>query len=58
MGIEIEALAMFKEIAHYVITATLIICAVIAIKIKKQDILTTDGIFAIAGFALGCSSHL
>ena len=44
---------MFKEIAPYVITATLIICAVIAIKIKKEDILTTDGIFAVAGFALG-----
>ena len=44
---------MFKEIAPYVITATVIICAVIAIKIKKEDILTTDGIFSITGFALG-----
>ena len=44
---------MFKEIAPYVIIATLIICAVIAIKIKKEDILTTDGIFSITGFALG-----
>jgi len=44
---------MFKEIAPYVIAATVIICTVIAIKIKKQDILTTDGIFAVAGFALG-----
>ena len=44
---------MFKEIAPYVITATVIICALIAIKIKKQDILTTDGIFAVAGFMLG-----
>ena len=44
---------MFKEIAPYVITATVIICAVIAIKIKKEDILTTDGIFSVAGFVLG-----
>ncbi len=44
---------MFKELAPYVITATVIICALIAIKIKKEDILTTDGIFAVAGFALG-----
>ena len=44
---------MFKELAPYVITATVIICALIAIKIKKQDVLTTDGIFAVAGFALG-----
>ena len=44
---------MFKQIAPYVIAATVIICAVIAIKIKKEDILTTDGIFSVAGFALG-----
>jgi len=44
---------MFKELAPYVISATVIICALIAIKIKKQDILTTDGIFSITGFALG-----
>jgi hypothetical protein len=44
---------MFKELAPYVITATLIICTLIAIKIKKEDILTTDGIFSVAGFALG-----
>ena len=44
---------MFKELAPYVITATVIICAVIAIKIKKEDVLTTDGIFSITGFALG-----
>ena len=44
---------MFKEIAPYVIVATLIICAVIAIKIKKEDILTTDGIFSVVGFMLG-----
>ena len=44
---------MFEEIAPYVIVATLIICALIAIKIKKEDVLTTDGIFSIAGFALG-----
>jgi hypothetical protein len=44
---------MFKELAPYVITATLIICALIAIRIKKEDILTTDGIFSVAGFALG-----
>lgn len=44
---------MFKEIAPYVITATVIICAIIAIKIKKEDVLTTDGIFAVTGFALG-----
>ena len=44
---------MFKELAPYVITATVIICALIAIKIKKEDILTIDGIFAVAGFALG-----
>ena len=44
---------MFKELAPYVITATVIICALIAIKINKEDILTTDGIFAVAGFALG-----
>ncbi|MBE9592908.1 MAG: hypothetical protein IMF19_05455, partial [Proteobacteria bacterium] len=44
---------MFKEIAPYVITATVIICALIAIKIKKEDVLTIDGIFAVAGFMLG-----
>ena len=44
---------MFKELAPYVITATVIICTVIAIKIKKEDVLTTDGIFSITGFALG-----
>jgi len=44
---------MFKEIAPYVITATVIICTLIALKIKKQDVLTTDGIFSVAGFALG-----
>ena len=44
---------MFKELAPYVITATVIICALIAVKIKKEDILTTDGIFAVVGFALG-----
>ena len=44
---------MFKELAPYVITATVIICTIIAIKIKKEDILTTDGIFSVAGFALG-----
>jgi hypothetical protein len=44
---------MFKEIAPYIITATLIICAIIAIKIKKEDVLTIDGIFSVAGFALG-----
>ena len=44
---------MFKEIAPYVITATLIICALIAKKINKNDVLTIDGIFAVAGFALG-----
>ena len=44
---------MFKELAPYVITATVIICALIAIKINKEDILTTDGIFAVVGFALG-----
>ena len=44
---------MFKELAPYVITATVIICALIAIKINKEDILTTDGIFSVAGFALG-----
>ena len=44
---------MFKELAPYVITATVIICALIAIKIKKEDVLTTDGIFSVAGFGLG-----
>ncbi len=44
---------MFKELAPYVITATVIICALIALRIKKQDVLTTDGIFSVAGFALG-----
>ena len=44
---------MFKEIAPYVITATVIICAVIAIKIKKEDVLTTHGTFSVAGFVLG-----
>ena len=44
---------MFKELAPYVITATVIICALIAIKIKKKDVFTTDGIFSITGFALG-----
>jgi hypothetical protein len=42
-----------KEIAPYVITATVIICAVIAVKVKKEDVLTIDGIFAVAGFVLG-----
>ena len=44
---------MFKELAPYVITATVIICTVIAIKIKKEDVLTTDGIFSVVGFMLG-----
>ncbi len=44
---------MFKELALYVITATVIICALIAIKIRKEDVLTIDGIFAVVGFALG-----
>jgi hypothetical protein len=44
---------MFKELAPYVITATVIICALIAVKINKEDVLTTDGIFAVVGFALG-----
>ena len=44
---------MFKELAPYVITATVIICILIAIEIRKRDILTTDGIFAVVGFALG-----
>jgi len=43
---------MFKELAPYVITATVIICALIAIKIKKEEVLTTDGIFSTAGFVL------
>lgn len=44
---------MFKELVPYVITATVIICTLIAIKIKKKDVFTTDGIFSITGFALG-----
>ena len=44
---------MFKELAPYVISATLIICILIAIKIKKEDVLTTDGIFSVVGFMLG-----
>ena len=44
---------MFKELAPYVITATVTICALIAIKINKKGALTTDGIFAVVGFALG-----
>ena len=44
---------MFKELAPYVITATVIICALIALKIKKEDILTIDGIFVVVGFMLG-----
>ena len=48
---------MFKELAPYVITATVIICALIAIKIKKEAILTTDGIFAVAGFMLVMTVH-
>ena len=44
---------LFKEIAPFAITATLIICTLIAIKIKKKDILTTDGIFAVVGFGFG-----
>ncbi|MGB7002492.1 MAG: hypothetical protein WBE22_10925 [Halobacteriota archaeon] len=44
---------MFKELAPYVISATVIICALIAIKIKKEAILTIDGIFAVVGFMLG-----
>jgi hypothetical protein len=44
---------MFKELAPFVIAATVIICALIAIKIKKEDFFSTDGIFAVAGFALG-----
>ena len=43
----------FKEMAPFVITATLIICALIAIKIKKEDILTIDGIFSVVGVGLG-----
>lgn len=39
--------------APFVITATLIICALIAIKIKKEDILTIDGIFSVIGVGLG-----
>ena len=39
--------------APFVITATLIICALIAIKIRKEDILTVDGIFSVVGFGLG-----
>ena len=44
---------MFKELAPFVITATVIICALIALKIKKEDILTIDGIFVVVGFMLG-----
>lgn len=39
--------------APFVITATLIVCTLIAIKIKKEDILTIDGIFSVVGFGLG-----
>lgn len=44
---------MFKELAPYVITATVILCALIAIKINKEDVLTIDGIFSVVGFMLG-----
>ncbi len=43
----------FKEIAPFVIAATLIISTFIAIKIKKKDVLTIDGIFSVIGFGLG-----
>ncbi len=43
----------FKEIAPFVIAATLIISTLIAIKIRKKDILTEDGIFSVIGFGLG-----
>ena len=46
-------ISVFREIVPYVITTALIICALIAIKIKKKDILTTDGIFSVVGFGLG-----
>lgn len=34
-------------------SATLITCTLIAIKIKKEDVLTIDGVCAIVGFGLG-----
>jgi len=43
----------FKEMASQIIAATLIICTLIALKIKKRDLLTIDGMFSVAGFVLG-----
>jgi len=44
---------LFREIAPTIILLTLIISALIAIKIKSSNILTVDGRFAILGAILG-----
>ncbi len=43
----------FKELSQFVIAGTLIICILIAMKAKKKEILTIDGMFSIIGFGLG-----
>jgi len=44
---------IFKEIAPIVIILTLIISILIARKIKRQDVFSIDGIFAVIGSILG-----
>ena len=44
---------LFKEIAPIIILLTLIISAPIAVKIKRSNLLTIDGMFAIFGTILG-----
>lgn len=46
---------LFKEIAPIIILLTLIISAPIAVKIKRSNLLTVDGVFAILGTMLGLS---
>lgn len=43
----------FKDLAPYMIIVTIIICSLIAIKIKKEKINTIDKVFSVAGFLLG-----
>jgi len=45
---------IFRDIAPYVIAATFIICASIALRTKKNDIRSIDGLLSILGLALGC----
>jgi hypothetical protein len=48
-----DVVLTFKEIAPFVIADTLLISTLIAIKIRKKDIFSTDGIFSVIGFGLG-----